>query len=816
MQYRAEQLTHLLGADRTVLPQPGKVSQLLTDSRLLQWPARTLFFAIAGSYRDGHDFIAELYEQGVRHFVVQHDISEGRFPEANFFYVADTVGALQQLAARHRQQFDLPVVGITGSNGKTIVKEWLFQLLHPDYRICRSPKSYNSQVGLPLSLWGLRAEHELGLFEAGISQAGEMERLAQTLNCTLGLFTNIGSAHQQGFASRQQKIEEKLKLFESAEVVLYRRGNTEVDEAVDKLGKLVFCWSTTTAADMQVDWQGGAACTLTYQGKVLHIRLPYTDEASFENTMHCILLMLWLGYEADTVIERLPRLEPVGMRLERTAGINGCLLFNDSYNADLEGLAAALSPLRRLTSYRLRTAILSDVLQSGLPAEALYQQVAALLKHHQVNRVIGVGQAIPMLRHLLPPSVQQQYYPDTDAFLQQSAHAQFQDEAILIKGARVFAFERIARRLSAKTHQTILEVNLSALLHNVRVYQRQLQPDTRLAVMVKAAAYGAGSLEVARALEFHQVDYLAVAYADEGVELRKGGISLPIMVLNPEEAVFDSLLRYHLEPEIYSLPLLKQFGQFARQATTKVPIHLKLDTGMRRLGFEENQLEDALALLKAYPQLEVRSMFSHLAASGLAGEDAFTKQQVSAFQRLSEKLERALPRPFIRHILNSSGITRFPQHQMDMVRLGIGAYGIDSSPEMQKQLQTVLSLRAKISQVKALADGETIGYGRVGRLSGPGRIATVSIGYADGLPRMVSNGGYALLIHGKRAPIVGSVCMDMCMVDVTHVPEAAEGDEVLVFGEGLSVRELAQAMDTIPYEVFTSVSPRVSRVYTHE
>jgi alanine racemase len=816
MTYQTEQLAGLLGASEVRFGKAGAVSQLLIDSRLLQGPARTLFFAVVGPVRDGHDYITELYEQGVRHFVVQQ-LPAGDREEANFFVVPNTVAALQRLAAQHRLRFDLPVVGITGSNGKTIVKEWLFQLLHPDYRICRSPKSYNSQIGLPLSLWGLNEEHELGLFEAGISQVGEMEHLAQALKCTIGLFTNIGTAHQEGFASRAEKIKEKLRLFQSAEVVLYRRGSEpEVDKAMDALGRPTFCWSTTVAADVQVAWEGGEACTIHYKEEAIPLRLPYTDQASFENIMHCVLLMLWLGYEGQSIAARLPRVEPLGMRLERTAGINGCLLINDSYNADLDGLAAALAPLQQLDAYRQRTAILSDILQTGLSPDTLYRQVADLLEQHRIGRVIGIGQNIQRLQALLPAEVIQRYYPDTDHFLQQQAHTNFEEEVILIKGARVFAFERIARRLSAKTHQTALEVNLSALLHNVRVYQRHLQPDTQLVVMVKAAAYGSGSLEVARALEFHQVDYLAVAYADEGIELREGGIALPIMVLNPEEAVFDSMIRYQLEPELYSLRLLRQFGQFAKLANAQVPIHLKLDTGMHRLGLDEAQLEEALGLLRAYPQLEVRTVFSHLAASGEAEHDAFTRAQVQQFERLCQRLQRVLPKPFMRHILNSSGITRFPQYQFDMVRLGIGAYGIDPSPEMQQQLQTVLSLRARISQIKILKEGDTVGYGRAGRLPGAGRTATVSIGYADGLPRSVSNGRYALQIRGQRAPIVGSVCMDMCMVDITHIPEAQEGDEVLVFGPELDVRELAKAMGTIPYEVFTSVSPRVSRVYTDE
>jgi len=817
MRYSTDRLPELLGAKQARLGKAGHISQLLIDSRLLQLPAPSLFFAIPGAYRSGQDYIPELYAQGVRHFVLQQLPPPGDFPEGNFFEVEDVVGALQRLAAYHRRQFDLPVVAITGSNGKTIVKEWLFQLLHRDYRICRSPKSYNSQIGVPLSVWGLNELHELGLLEAGISRMGEMARLAPVVDGTIGVFTNIGSAHQEGFPSRRVKIEEKLQLFQAAEVVLYRRGaDAEVDEAMAQLGRPSFCWSTSTGAPVQVKWDGAGQCRLQYKQAFWEGQLPFTDEASFENAMHCACLMLWLGYTPMEIGPRLLQLEPVGMRLERTAGINGCLLVNDSYNADLDGLAAALAPLKQVGPYRRKTAILSDILQSGLSEADLYQRVAHLLQHNQIERVVGIGASVHQLHSKLPGSVEQTYYPDTESFLAQLEPAEFSEEAILIKGARVFAFERIARRLSAKMHETVLEVDLSALLHNVRVYQRQLQPDTKLMVMVKAAAYGSGSIEVARALEFHQVDYLAVAYADEGLELRRGGISLPIMVLNPEEASFDAMLRYQLEPEIYSLRLLRQFGHFTKNAEAPVPIHLKFNTGMNRLGYEPEDMPELLRLLQKYPQLRLRSVFSHLAASGDPEQDDFTRAQVARYEAFCRQLFKQLPEPPLRHILNSSGITRWPQYQLDMVRLGIGAYGIDPNPERQQQLQTVLRLRARISQVRKLDAGETVGYGRVGRLPQAGRIATVSIGYADGLPRSVSNGRYALSIHGRRAPIIGSVCMDMCMVDITHIPEAQEGDEVLVFGDDPHVQELAEAMGTIPYEVFTSVSPRVSRIYVNE
>ncbi|MCB0554886.1 MAG: bifunctional UDP-N-acetylmuramoyl-tripeptide:D-alanyl-D-alanine ligase/alanine racemase [Phaeodactylibacter sp.] len=800
--------------------KPGAIIHLLTDSRLLQSPELSLFFAIEGVHHDGHRFLSELYEQGVRHFVVSKAVDTAAFSEANFWLAGNAVDALQLLTAYHRRKFTLPVIGITGSNGKTIVKEWLFQLLHQDYHIVRSPKSFNSQIGVPLSVWQLESVHELAIFEAGISRMGEMEKLAPIIRCNIGLFTNIGEAHQEGFPSREEKIRQKLRLFSEADILIYCRDDEQVDREVRALGRATLSWSKKGKADIQIvaiePKDKYTQIIARYRAEEIAFQIPFTDEPSIENALHSLAVLLYLGAPPQLIQERMPRLEQVAMRLEVRAGINDCSIINDSYNLDLTALAAALSYLNRQQYPGRRTLILSDILQSGEPASQLYAKVGRLVCENGIHRFIGIGKEIPAVAPHLPASIRTQFFPDTATFLAQQRHSDFQNEAILVKGARPFVFERIARRLSKQVHQTELEVDISALMHNIRTFQRLLQSDTRLIVMVKAAAYGSGSLEIARALEFHKVGYLAVAYADEGTELREGGIQAPILVLNPEEAVFDSMVRYQLEPELYSPRLLQQFGHFTLDSIRPLAIHLKLDTGMHRLGFDADNLEEAIALLARYPQLEVRSVFSHLAASEAPEHDAFTHEQAARFEALYGRLSNAIGYRPLRHLLNSSGIIRFPQYQMDMARLGIGAYGIDITGILRQELRTALTLRARISQIKVLSAGETVGYGRKGRISQPSRVATISIGYADGLPRATGNGRFSVLIRQQRAPIIGSVCMDMCMVDVTHIPQATEGDEVIIFGPGLPVSELAEVLGTIPYEVFTSVSPRVRRVYVHE
>lgn len=798
------------------------VEHLITDSRHIAFAPSSLFFALPGPRRDGHDFIADAYRQGLRYFVVSKMPDLDAFPQACFILVEDTLAALQMLATWHRRQFDLPVIGITGSNGKTVVKEWLFQLLHTDYRLVRSPRSFNSQVGVPLSVWQIQPEHDMAVFEAGISRRGEMARLAPIVQCTLGVFTSLGDAHSEGFASVEEKLREKLALFQSPELIFYGADDPGVDAAIRALGKPVFRWGTSPGAELQLlraaPGPDGRTTSVqaAFQGRALHFQIPFSDQASLHNAMLCAGVMLHLGVPDTTIAERIARLEAVEMRLETREGINDCTLINDSYNSDLHALAIALDVMARQAAGRRRTLILSDILESGSDPQTLYAAVADLICEKGVQRVFAVGEQIRRLKGKLPPEIETAFFTDAADFLRRADADTFQQEIILIKGARRFGFERIANRLALKVHQTALEINLSALAHNLRQFQQLLDPGVRTMAMVKAAAYGSGSIETAKLLEQQQVDYLAVAYADEGVELRRGGIRLPILVLNPEEAVFDMMVRFRLEPELYSLRILRSFARFCAGMERPVSIHLKIETGMNRLGFSGEEMEEALNIIIGHPQLRVATVFSHLAASEAPAHDAFTQQQAARFESAYRILAKGLGYRPLRHLLNSGGVARFPQYRLDMVRLGIGLYGLEAPAQAGLRLQPVLSLKAAVSQIKSLAEGDTVGYGRRGAGNPGMRIATISIGYADGLLRAAGNGRYSVLIRGKRAPLVGNVCMDMCMADVSHIPDAAEGDPVIVFGPLLPVQELAAALGTIPYEVLTCISPRVKRVYVQE
>jgi len=823
MTYAISEVISILQPSHVVHPlKNAPIQHLVIDSRKIIFPQQSLFFALKGLRQDGHDFITEAYAKGVRNFVVARRPNIQEYPDANFLQVEHPLRALQQLAAHHRQQFQIPVIGITGSNGKTIVKEWLFQLLSPDKRIIRSPRSYNSQIGVALSAWQLHERHELAMLEAGISQMDEMAHLAKIIAPTIGIFTNIGAAHQEGFPSLEAKARQKALLFEKANTLVYCKDHALIAKILHEKypHKKHYCWSKKQAGDVKIldiaSHQTRTEITVQSDGQIHTFTIPFTDEAAIENALHCWTVASLLNFDLQKIAERTLQLEPIAMRLEVREGINRCTLINDSYNSDLNALTIALHFLSQQGKTPKRTVILSDMLETGETQAVLYKKVASLLRANRVNRFIGIGTAVEELSKFLSYEVEQQFFPDTGAFLQVMRHADFHQETILLKGARRFQFEKIATLLSQKVHRTVLEVNLDALAHNLNVFNRFLQPDTQLIVMVKAAAYGSGSREVAKLLEYKNVDYLAVAYADEGVELRESGIELPILVLNPEEAIFDTLLRYRLEPEIYTLDLLRQFAHYTAKAGQSVPIHLKLDTGMHRLGFTQTELPGLLPLLQQHRQLHVQTIFSHLAASEDPAQDAFTEQQVATFRELYEKIATVLPHRPHRHILNSSGIVRFPQYQMDMVRLGIGLYGIDSSQQIQHELKTVLTLKATISQIKNLPPGETVGYGRTGKVEHPMRTATISIGYADGLLRKAGQGRFSVLVRGQLAPTFGNVCMDMTMIDLTHIPAAREGDEVIIFGESQSITALAESLGTIPYEVLTGVSQRVKRTYVQE
>lgn len=821
MPYSVEEIKEITGASYVQGPFSGRpVEYILFDSRQLTFPEAGVFFALIGQQHDGHHFLEAVYAEGVRNFIVSRAVPLEGLAGANVLLVDHTRDALHRLAAYHRKQFNPLVTAITGSNGKTIVKEWLFQLMQEDYAVVRSPKSFNSQVGVPLSVWQLSSEHQVALFEAGISRMGEMEALANIIRPKVGLFTNLGEAHSEGFPSAEAKLQEKLRLFEQAEWIVYCRDDARVDEAIRALNTHTFTWSRTQKADLRILSTRLVGRHTVVEGQFntdsIALSIPFTDRASVDNAIHCWAFLLFLGMAPATISRRMEQLKPVEMRLELKAGAGGCLVVNDAYNFDLTSLSQSLHFLDQHAQGLQRTVIISDMLQGGGEASALYARIAAMLQEHQIDRVIGVGAVVRQLIDFLPLAVRQHYFATPEVLLEAIPALHFDREIILIKGARSFGLERIAERLSRQVHQTTLEINLNALAHNLRVYQRLLAPDTRIMVMVKAAAYGSGSKEVARLLEFQRVDYLCVAYGDEGAELRQAGVQTPILVLNPEPATFDQLVRYRLEPKVYSLVQLQALLEYAQRQGVTIPLHISIDSGMHRLGFDRHEMPGLITFLREHPELEVRSVFSHLAASEDPAHDAFTAEQYARFTEAFEQIAAALGYRPLRHLLNSNGISRFLQYQMDMVRLGIGLYGIDASQTLQTQLQVVLTLRATVSQVKEVAVGESVGYGRLARVNEPMRIATISIGYADGLPRKAGNGQFSVAIRGQYAPILGAVCMDMCMVDVTAIPEVSAGDTVLVFGENPRVQVLAAAAQTIPYEIFTGISPRVKRVYVQQ
>lgn len=803
-------------------PTYQAIEHLLLDSRQVVFPASALFFAVKGTRHDAHQFLPQLYANGVRSFVIGEPIDLQAYPSANFILVEDSLRALQTLAAHHRQQFQLPVIGITGSNGKTIVKEWLFQLLREDYHIVRSPRSYNSQFGVPLSVWHLNSDHDLAIFEAGISQMGEMERLAPVIHCNIGIFTNIGEAHAAGFPSMEAKVREKAKLFEFADIIFYCKDHVLIANAVENLGKKTFSWSQAQDADLRITqmstFKSQTLIEGFYKNQAFHIRIPFTDTAAIENAIHCWAILLYLCVENSEIEQRMAQLEPVEMRMEVKEGINNCIIVNDSYNSDLTSLTLALNFLEQQRPKAKRTLILSDILQSGQDTETLYEQVANLIREKKISRIIAIGEEVAILKEKLPEEIEIQCFKDIDAFFLQLDNSQFYDENILLKGARQFAFERIAHRLELKAHKTVLEINLQNFIRNLYLYSRYLRPGVRTMVMVKAAAYGSGGAEIARLLEFQGIHYLAVAYTDEGIELRQEGIRLPLMVLNPEASSFDAMHRFQLEPELYSLALMQEYVKFSqiKNGNASFPIHIKLDTGMHRLGFKEADLPNLILLIKANPQIQIKSIFTHLAASEAPEHDAFTLEQLHLYEKMYDSIAKYLNYKPLRHALNTSGVHRFPDYQMDMVRFGIGLYGLDNYAAFKETLFPVLSLKATISQIHNITVGESVGYGRRWRAERLSVIGTISIGYADGLRRTAGNSRFSVWLHGKLAPIIGSVAMDMCMIDLTDIPEAREGDEVEIFGENQSVRDLAKVYDTIPLEIFTTISERVKRVYVQE
>lgn len=818
MSSNIEEIASIMGATR-VGTTPAHVDWILTDSRSLCFPEETLFFALKTKRNDGHKYIYDLYTRGVRNFVVS-DLPEkaSEYKDANFLVLDRPLKGLQKLATHHREQFQVPVVGITGSNGKTIVKEWLYQLLSPERVITRSPRSYNSQIGVPLSIWLMNEHTELGIFEAGISEMGEMEALKPIIQPTIGILTNIGGAHQENFSSVVDKCMEKLLLFKDCDVVIYDGDNEVISSCVTKslFTAREIAWSRKDNErplfiEKIVKEETHTTIYYRYIGLPSSYTIPFIDDASIENSIHCLAVALYMMLPPEQIAERMVKLEPVAMRLEVKEGKNGCTLINDSYNSDLASLDIALDFMQRRSEdkMRKRTLILSDILETGQTSKLLYRQVADLIHSRGVDKLIGVGEDIASSSSRF--ELEKYFFRSTTELLNSGLLNQLHDEIVLIKGSRTFQFDKITDLLELKVHETTLEINLNALVDNLNYYRNKLKPDTKIVCMVKASAYGAGSYEIAKTLEDQRVNYLAVAVADEGSELRKAGITSSIIIMNPEQTAFKTLFDYKLEPEVYSFHLLEELIKAAeREGITNFPIHIKIDTGMHRLGFAPAEIPRLVERLHKQTSVIPRSVFSHLVGSDTERLDTFTRRQIEVFEAAAAQLQEGFSFKIIRHICNTAGIQRYPGAQFEMVRLGIGLYGVD--PFTNEMLHNISTLRSTILQIHDVPKEETVGYGRKGILERDSRIAAVPIGYADGLNRHLGNGRGYCLVNGKKAPYVGNICMDVCMIDVTNI-DCREGDKVIIFGDDLPVTVLSDLLDTIPYEVLTSVSNRVKRVY---
>ncbi|TDE16411.1 bifunctional UDP-N-acetylmuramoyl-tripeptide:D-alanyl-D-alanine ligase/alanine racemase [Dyadobacter psychrotolerans] len=820
--------------ENTTGPVETQAAYLLTDSRQLSFPEQSIFFAIKGQRHDGHQFLTELYQKGVREFVIEaisftdtlrEDLS--KWDKTRIWVVPSSIKALQKTVMTHRNKFSIPVIGIVGSNGKTIVKEWLAQLIAPGQRVVASPKSYNSQIGVPLSVWNISKEHTIGIFEAGISQAHEMEYLQQVIQPTTGIFTNIGSAHDNGFRSRKQKITEKLRLFTKVQKLIYRKDYTEIDEEISLILRPVnpflktISWgNSNSAADVEISYTFKRTTTVvTLTGLLGNSRFEtsFRDEASLENLVHCIVFLLDFGLNETQIQHRIELLRPVSMRLELKEGINHCYIIDDTYNNDVQGLSMAMNFLGQQEQRKLKTVILSDVLQTGQAPAELYHTIAKLLREKSVDRLIGIGPEITSQSESFFIE-KQEFYKNTESFLREFPYTSLHDSLVLIKGARPFSFEKIVHRLQQKVHGTVLEINLDALTHNLNFYKSKAGQGTKIMAMVKAFAYGSGSSEVAALLQYHRVDYLGVAYTDEGVALRQSGITLPVMVMNATPPTFDLLWQYKLEPEIYSRSILTEWIDYVNrrdEPSATPPVHLKLDTGMHRLGFVESDYEWLLDQLTQNPGVRISSVFSHLVGADEGEHNAFSKEQYRRFIEGVSQIEQAIGYPVIKHILNSAGIVRFPEYRLDMVRLGIGMYGVEATNREQDSLQSVGTLKTIVSQIKYLSAGETVGYSRKGQITHDSAIATLAIGYADGYDRGLGNGVGKISVNGKLCPTIGNICMDMTMIDVTDA-EVEEGDEVIVFGKEVPITDLAKSIGTIPYEVLTGIGERVKRVFYKE
>ena len=833
MKYTAKDIAQIL--DQSVTDAEGiLIEQLLTDSRKLVFPTQTLFFALPGPRRDGHEFIENLYDQGVRCFVVNQQMDLLKWKTycsgAVFFEVPNCLTALQKIAAHHRSHFNIPIIGITGSNGKTVVKEWLYQLLSSSYHIVRSPRSYNSQIGVPLSVWKMNATHELAIFEAGISTTHEMEHIAPVIKPTIGVLTHMGHAHAEGFSGMQQKIQEKLRLFETVDTIIYGKDvlnegvDIEADASIFNRPIKFYSWSRTVPATLvitsEINTLNFTELQLLVAGQTHVIQLPFTDKASIDNAMLCMLTLLALGKNFSFIANGIKQLTPVDMRMQLKKGMNGCAFINDSYNLDFDSFVVAGFYLQAQAAGRDSSIVVSDFAETGEASQNLYAKVAKHAATLGIKRFIGIGSQIKKNQSVIQKEfsntpTQLYFFDSTTSFLQQFRLQDFSNEFILLKGARVFEFERIAKWLEQKMHETVLEINLTALAHNVKQIQHTIGASTKLMAVVKAFSYGNGSAEIARTLAAVKTDYLAVAYVDEGIELRRAGIHLPIMVMSPDEAGFDAMVAYGLEPEIYSFEIYEAFASFLNiQGLEAYGIHIKINTGMNRLGFEPADTIMLAQKLVSDKRMVVKSVMSHLVASDAPAHDAFTREQLAVFEQVCSGLEAQIGYTFIKHIANSHAVQRHPAATLDMVRVGIGLYG--TSANASNGFRKVASLKTTIAQIRQVPAGASVGYDRAAMMEKNTRIATVRIGYADGYDRRFSNGIGKMYIKGVLCPVVGLVCMDMTMIDVTDVKDISINDEVEIFGEHIAVETLANWSGMNRYEMMSGINARVKRIYIEE
>lgn len=805
-----------------------KSSILSLDSRQIYLPQQTAFFAVRGVHHDGHQYIEPLYHLGIREFIVESAAWSGllaekakKWTQADFWVVDSSINCLQEIVSIHRKSFSIPVIGITGSNGKTTCKEWLATLLQSKFSIVKSPKSFNSQIGVPLSVWGLKAQHQIAIFEAGISRVGEMQRIEKIIQPTWGIFTHFGEAHGQNFESDQQKLQEKLQLFTHVEKLVYRRKNTDQDtikaemQSINPAAELI-AWSTEDVANcLYVYWKISPKETHIRIKKpaqseaFLDVKTELTDEAYLENLCHCLIMAHVAGLSVEEIQTRTKWIRPISMRLEIKEGLRNNQIIDDSYNNDLDGLQLAL-PLLKKYEHKKRVLIISDFIEAGIAAPELYPKIAALLQSQKIDQLIGVGDQLIKYQDSFKEI---DVFYNTEDLINSGILNQISDAVILLKGARKFNFEQITQILETKTHCTKLEVNLDALQNNLTYFKETIGPETKLMVMVKAFAYGAGAVEIAQVLQQQGIDYLTVAYTDEGVQLRKNGIYCPIMVMNPQIGELDTLSNFALEPEVYSMSMLEAIDEYSHSHNKSIKIHIKLDTGMKRLGFSLEQCKELTEKIASMPQVWVASILSHLVASESPKHQKFTEKQMNLFEKMTQKIIRTLGYTPLRHIANSAAIKNYPNARYEMVRLGISLYGISENKTEMKSLENVLTLKTYISQIKDIKKNETIGYGRKGKLKSSGRIATLALGYADGYSRSLGMGKGMFEINGYLCPTVGAICMDMCMVDITHLPVVKEGDEAIAFGGKIQLTDLAHQAKTIPYELMTNISERVKRVY---